>query len=83
MFTNTEVETYLRSVKQAFFVFSNVIIPNETPVRDQELWPVASWFLVPQQLPSWQLCDFSVGMGTCFYPMTLGNEGHWVLGNQT
>ena len=23
-----------------------------------------------------------MGMGSCFYPLTHGNEGHWALGNQ-
>ena len=35
----------------------------------------AEWFLGTQQVLSWELCDFSVHMGFCFYPMTRGNEG--------
>ncbi len=42
---------------------------------------VASWFLGPQWLPPWELCDFTVGIGSCFYPITHGNEGHCLLAN--
>ena len=31
----------------------------------------------PQQLPNWELCHFSMGMSSCFYPMIHGNVGHW------
>ena len=41
----------------------------------------AEWFLWLWWLPSWELCDFSLGMGSCFYSMTHGNEHHSVLGN--
>ena len=34
-------------------------------------------------LPSWELYDFSIGMGSCFYPMIHGNVGHSMLGNCT
>ena len=45
----------------------------------------AEWFLEPhhppRKLPSWVLYNFRMGIGSCFYPMTHSNEGHWVLGN--
>ena len=36
--------------------------------------PQTESYLVPWRLPSWELCDFSICMGSCFYPMTHGNE---------
>ncbi len=43
--------------------------------RSHTRWEITHGLMVPgpQQLPCWELC--------CFYPMTHGNEGHWVLGN--
>ncbi len=43
--------------------------------------PQAEWFVMLRWLPRWELCDFLTGMDSCFYPMTHGNEGHWVLRN--
>ena len=34
----------------------------------------AKWFLEFWQLPSWELCNFSMGMSSWFYPITHGNE---------
>ena len=55
----------------------NHIILNKASIRAQETWGCMG----PWQLRSWELCDFSMGIGSCFYPMTHRNEGHWVLGN--
>ena len=44
--------------------------------------PQAKCFRVPQQLLSWQLCNFLADMGLCFYLMTYGNEVDWLLGNR-
>ena len=41
--------------------------------------PQAKLFLEPQQLLSWELCNISMSIGSCVYPMT--QEDHWVLGN--
>ncbi len=40
----------------------------------------AKWFVGHQQMPSWELCNFSIGMGFCFYPMTLLSHGNEVTG---
>ena len=47
-------------------------IANEPTGGAQEPWG---------HRPSWELCNFSLVMGSCFYPMTHRNEGHRVLGN--
>ena len=43
--------------------------------------PQASWFVEPWWLPHWQLCNFSIAVGSRFYPMTHENEGQWVVEN--
>ena len=43
--------------------------------------PQSEWFLGPQWLLGWKLCDFINGVCSWFYPMIHGNEGHRVLGN--
>ena len=40
----------------------------------------ASWVVsAARHLPSWELCNLSMAMGSCFYPMTHRNVGHWVM----
>ena len=43
--------------------------------------PQVEWFLVTRWMSGWESCDFSIGMAPCYYPMTHGNGGHWVLGS--
>ena len=63
----------------------NHVISNEATVGAQEpqglAADVAPWFLGSQQLSSWELRDFSMGTGSCFYSMIHRNEAHWVLEN--
>ncbi len=58
------------------YALRNHIIPNEATMR-----PQAEWFLVPQWLSSWELYNLSMGVGSCFYPMTHRDESHWLLEN--
>ena len=36
--------------------------------------PQAKWFLEPEQVSTWELCNFSMGMNSCVYTMTHANE---------
>ena len=53
------------------YLLRNHVIPKEAIVGVQE--PQGRR---PQQMPRWGSCDFSMGMGSCFYPMTPGNKCH-------
>ena len=49
--------------------------PAQRTTRSQ-----AKWILGPWKLLNWELCNFSMGMVSCVYPMMQWNEGtflHW------
>ena len=60
---------------------SHTVIPNKATVGVQEPWSrlQATWFPKPQSLYSWELSNFSMGMGICFHSIAHGNEvtGCW------
>ena len=46
----------------------NCIIPNSATAGDPgTIQPAAEMFLGPQQVPCWELCDFAMGIGSCFF----------------
>ena len=56
-------------------------LPTRQPsgTRNHE---AAGWVLPgPRGLPNWELCDLTMGMGSCFHPMTHENGSHWVFWN--
>ena len=70
----------IRGYNKNSYPLRNRILPNKVTIGAQEPRdhrPSGSWG------PNWELCDFSMGMGSCFYPMYHRSEGHWLLGNHT
>ena len=51
------------------------------PLGPRKLDATGQVVLGAQWLPNRESCNFSMGMGSCFHPMTHGNEGHCMLGN--